>query len=144
MPFNEVWEKTTVFLPTLGAHPEPPIYYPPEIWPPQPPDLPPWWPGHVEHPIVPGPSHPIVIPPAPPEERPPVLPDLNSPGFCAHVLASDNSYRWGWVQLSWDTSPGHVPQPPDQGLPGYWIVAYVGTFGMQPVWIPVVSWSGRI
>jgi hypothetical protein len=152
MPFYEYWEKTAVLLVPGGAHPEHPIVIPP-------PDagvMPP-----IYHPVDPGfgqPSPPgIVMPPiyypvdpgfgqpSPPERpdspEPVVPPDMASPGFWAHVVAGDGSTRYGWVQLSWNTDPGHVPVPPTDGLPGYWIVAYAGEFGMQPTWIPTWSWS---
>jgi hypothetical protein len=154
MLFYECWELITAFLAVPGGHPEhpivlppdagimPPIYYPPGVWPPIPPDagiMPPiYYPPEIWDPVFPTP--PIYIPPTPPERpdspEPVIPPDLASPGFWAHVVATDGSTRWGWVQLSWNTNPGHVPLPPADGLPGYWLVAATGTYGLQPTWIP--------
>ena len=85
--------------PPPGAHPAPPIYYPPVIWPP---------PGHPAHPIAPGGPPPHVEHPIPPV----IWPGPTPPG---ETPPPTDSWRWAYdEELGWVLVPpggGGKPQP---------------------------------
>jgi len=121
-------------MPPSGGVPTPPIYYPPEVWPPLPGQPPGIWPspGHPAHPIAPGgpppiagwtppgfhPSHPIAPggpPPvaAPPIYFPPGQPPViwPGPGYPAHPIAPGGPPPEVWPTPP-EKPPGGGQSPP--------------------------------
>jgi hypothetical protein len=154
-----------------GNRPSHPIYLPPEIWPPDakpehpivmPPDeeVPPWWPGHPEHPIPPEiwpkppesgkppvdsdahPSHPIFYPDAHPE-HPIVLPPNSLPGWDLETNVPEHPDLpdlrdgfWCWVEvdgeLNWSFVTNPFGEPSDKRAPVY------PTEGLPGRWIVTI------
>jgi hypothetical protein len=128
-----------------GGVVSPPIYYPPEVWPPQPGHpahpLPPV-PGHPAHPLPPGsglpthpiflppsvwpqppgsgePSHPIVLPPDPGKPPGTVWPPLDPPvAESGYIIAwvPGQGYRYIKVALEPD-KPSTKPPVPETPQP---------------------------
>ena len=157
MPFYDIWEKKTVYLspsggfpsgPPGGAHPMPPIYYPPPGVPTHPIVIPP--PGGpppggyppVIWPVPPGvgPMPPIYYPSAPPGY--PTFPIWGPPGF--------NPIGPGYPPGIWSgpiippgqpseppvvlpmppefvLPPANPTDPPDFASPGFWAYVVGGT-----------------
>jgi hypothetical protein len=115
MPFYDVWEKKTVFMPDAGS---PPVL-PPGAGGPAPPGI---WPG-------PHPSHPIMLPgmpgwgsgnPVPPPLHPGIWPGPQP----SHPIMLPGMP--GWEPPSMPSPPDQQPPtdpptgPPDLDSPGFW------------------------
>jgi hypothetical protein len=110
--------------------------------------VPPWWPGHPEHPIPPGiwggaPLPPDQAPSVPPpvfnpDDMPdhPELPDLNR-GWWMYIVYTTGVYKAAFVPwvLSVSNDMYDPQEPPEDIQPGEWVTILLNNRATW-AWIP--------